>query len=156
MKKYLLILIALCLTISLTACGKNDNEESEGVEKKQTSEPENNEPVEETIDSNPSDNFEDYELYSDDTKYVFKKGAVYMIYYYSGKKVTAYHTYTDYGTEEEANIALAEFEKDKTMKKVYVKGQYLVIEYAESEYKDLNAIEIRSLYSDIEQVLDKG
>ena len=154
MKKYLLIIIALCLTVSLAGCGDKKEEANNGGETKQPETNDNTDNEEEVVEDIPA-MIEDYELYSDDTKLVFKDGSTYKIYYYSGKKVTGYQTYTDYGTSEDANSALLNLQKDKTMKDVYVKGQYLVIEYAESQYKNLNPTELRSKYSDIEQVQDK-
>ena len=148
MKKYLLILIAFCLTISLTACGKDDGEESP-TGKEQSSEAANGNEEE---NSSIEDVAEKIELYSDDTKMVFKNGTSQLVYFYSGDEITAYHAYIDYENAATANYALSLIEKDETIAKAYTKGRYLIVEYAKSEYEDLKASEVKALYSYMEQI----
>lgn len=152
MKKYLLILFALCLMVSLTACGNKEEEGSEG-NKNESSE---NRGSSEEVENDVEEQLKTYELYSDSTKMVFKNGTVQLVYYYSGDKITAHHSYTDCGTAAAATYALSLLEKDETMDKAYTDGKYLIIEYAKSEYENLSAKEIRALYSYMEQIQDKG
>ena len=145
MKKYLLILFAFCLTISLTACGNENNEESNEKNKENTSETDNTEKeAEKELDK--------IELYSDNTKMVFKSANSQLIYYYSGDKITAYHAYIDYENAATANYALSLLEGDESTDKAYTKGRYLVVEYAKNQYEDLKASEVKALYSYMEQI----
>lgn len=96
------------------------------------------------------------ELYSDDTKMVFKNGNSQLVYYYSGDTITAYHAYIDYEIATTAKyVATSVIEKDATIDKVYAKGRYVVVEYAKSTYEDTTATEVRKLYSAIEQYQNK-
>ena len=150
MKKLLLTLFAVSLTFALTACGNKDTEEEKNPNK------ENNTSEVETNDNNESSanepSGETIQLYSDDTKMVFKRDKTQLVFYYSGDEITAYHAYADYETAAAANFALSLIEKDDTIDKVYTKGRYLVIEYAKSEYENLKTSEVRALYSYMEQI----
>lgn len=148
MKKILLTMLALFLTLSLTACGSDsgkENEEKKGSESSQVEEKDGAEKTDDKI-----------ELYSDDTKMVFKNGNSQLVYYYSGDTITAYHAYIDYeNATTAAYVATSVIEKNETIDKVYAKGRYVVVEYAKSTYEDTTATEVRQLYSAIEQYQNK-
>ena len=154
MKKKVLIGFLLLTLVFLTGCGNREeeteekNNSNEVIENKEESNT-NNEEEHETVMT------EDYELYTDDKKLVFKDGNTYSIYYYSGTKITGYHTYTDYETEESATEALTNYQKLKNVDRAYTKGRYLVLEYNKSEYKNLTVYKVRSAYGDLEQLPDK-
>lgn len=152
MKKFLLTLFVVFLALSLTACGsKTEGEENNEEEKEKTSEVENKEEANEE----EKEEADEYELYSDDTKMVFKRANAQLVFYYSGDKITAYHEYIDYGNAATANTVLSFLEKDETIEKAYVQGKYLVIEYAKSEYENLTVKEVRDLYAALEAVQGK-
>ena len=159
-KVLLCLTVVLCLSI-LSGCGISKKISS--VEEK----------AQEIIDKNTNDNATDkattndtktdsstesdadqIELYSDSTKIVFQSGNIKMVYYYSGNTITAYHAYVDYGDSVSANYALAATKaaQDESIKKAYVKGKYLVVEYAESNYEDLTVEDVRKLYSALEVI----
>ena len=147
MKKFLVTLFALFLTLSLTACGSNGKNEQEDKKGNESSEVESGE------EGSSESVAEKIELYSDSTKMVFKNGNTQLVYYYSGEEITAYHAYIDYENAATANYALTLIEKDdETIAKAYTKGRYLVVEYAKSEYEDLKTSEVRALYSYLEQI----
>ena len=144
MKKLLTALLVLFLSFSLTACGKDENNNSNEKNQEQ-GEVNNGENNEEAL--------KDIELYSDDTKMVFKIEDIEAVYYYEGETITAYHAYAKYPTVADANIALAaaKQEENETIDKAYVKGTYLVIEYNKSLYENLTTSNVRLLYSALEQ-----
>ena len=144
MKKLLTALLVLFLSFSLTACGKDENNNSNENNQEQ-GEVNNGENNEEAL--------KDIELYSDDTKMVFKIEDIEAVYYYEGETITAYHAYAKYPTIADANIALAaaKQEENETIDKAYVKGTYLVIEYNKSLYENLTTSNVRLLYSALEQ-----
>ncbi len=152
-KRFLVIVILLTLFLGVVGCGKEKEKTKVVPNKSETSNPEN-QSEENTSEDNTSEAY-DYELYTDDKKMVFLDGNKYSLYYYSGTKITAYHAYIDYETEEAANEALANYTKPKNVDKAYTKGRYLVLEYNKSEYKDLTIYKLRNMYGDSEQLQDK-
>ena len=145
MKKLLTALLVLFLSFSLTACGKDENNNNSNEKNQEQGEVNNGENNEEAL--------KDIELYSDDTKMVFKIEDIEAVYYYEGETITAYHAYAKYPTVADANIALAaaKQEENETIDKAYVKGTYLVIEYNKSLYENLTTSNVRLLYSALEQ-----
>ena len=145
MKKRLInfITITLCILL-ITGCGlQNDAEED--------IETTNNNTAEEA-ETNTSTESEKIELYSDNTKIVFKNASGSLVFYYSGEKITKYEAYLDYQTPALAQYALSVIEKDNsTIKNAYVKGRYVVVEYNESEYENMTVSEVRTLYSYLEE-----
>ena len=87
------------------------------------------------------------DIYSDDEKIVFESGKSLLVFYYKGDKITAYHTYIDYETEETAKIALEATKKTELVKDVYTKGKYLVIEYNDDHYSKFTVKDIKEAYS---------
>ena len=145
MKKLLTALLVLFLSFSLTACGKDENNNNSNEKNQEQGEVNNGENNEEAL--------KDIELYSDDTKMVFKIEDIEAVYYYEGETITAYHAYAKYPTIADANIALSALkqEENPTIDKAYVNGKYLVIEYAKSTYENLTTSNVRLLYSTLEQ-----
>ena len=146
MKKLLTALLVLFLSFSLTACGKDENNKNSSENNQEQGEVNNGENNEEAL--------KDIELYSDDTKMVFKIEDIEAVYYYEGETITAYHAYAKYPTIADANIALSMLkqEENETIDKAYVKGTYLVIEYNKSLYENLTTSNVRLLYSALEPV----
>ncbi len=144
MKKILLSTLLFLMLVFITGCGNETNDDVENIidniEDKST----------ETSNTTEDDKID---LYSDDTKMVFKNGTGSLVYYYSGDKITGYHAYLDYGDAATAKYALTIMDKDlENIKNAYTKGRYLVIEYNESEYEDMTASEVKALYSYLEEV----
>ena len=145
MKKRLITLITIILCLFLvTGCGlQNDAEENIETTNNNTAE---------AAETNTSTESEKIELYSDNTKIVFKNASGSLVFYYSGEKITKYEAYLDYQTPALAQYALSLIEKDNsTIKKASANGRYVVIEYNESEYENLTVSEVRALYSYLEE-----
>ena len=134
-KKLFVFLMVVMVVFTLTACEKGTEETNTGKE------------------SGSSENANDLQLYSDNTKVVFENGPSKLVFYYKGNAITAYHLYIDYGNVETAEYALSVLEKNDTIDKAYTKGKHLVIEYAESEYKDFTLDDIKSVYSTLKEVV---
>ena len=145
MKKHLMILfmITICLAL-VTGCGSKDTNTNSSDASDST--------VDGTTETSNSSDEDTIELYSDNTKIVFKNGEGSLVFYYSGDTITKYEAYLNYGNAATAKYALASIEKDETIKKAYTKGKYLVIEYNESEYENLTVTEVRAVYSYLEEV----
>ncbi len=145
MKKRLFLCLVLVMLVLATGCGNkkviiDDKDEKTTNSSSSTT----------TTDS-------EIELYSDDTKIVFKNGNNKVVFYYKGDKITAYHAYLDYGTKANAELVLKALdnEADDSIKKAYVKGRYVVVEYKEEEYENLTVSEVRTVYSYLEEIKKK-
>ena len=150
MKKILLSLLSVLMLFMLVGCGGDTNVDT-------NEDTNNNTEVDNNTNNSSNINENEIKLYSDSTKMVFKSGNSQLVYYYSGEKITGYVAYIDYETTAMANYALSilNLEDDATIKKAYTNGRYLVVEYAESEYEDTTASEIRALYSYLEAAQNK-
>jgi hypothetical protein len=84
---------------------------------------------------------------------VFQQQNLINVFYYEGDEITGHHVYIDYNDHSSAQAAysiynLSELEQDDALAdRVYVKGQYLVMEYNESEYENLTLNDIRNAYA---------
>ena len=139
-KKYILGLLVIISLFMVTACGsekeKNDDIIDNGSEEKE----------------NDSNEYDDLELYSDDTKLVFARGGGKVVFYYSGNKITGETAYFDYQNNAAAKIALNALEKDENIDKTYVQGKYLVVEYNENEYGSLTLEDVKLTYAYLEEI----
>lgn len=152
-KKILISVLVLFICFVLVGCGKTDeNNEGNGSTRQDETEINNNQS--ETPDNTTQSKEADIELYSDDTKIVFKSEQGRDVYYYSGKTITAHHVYIDYGTAANANIALSivNNEENETIESAHVEGKYLVIVYEKSTYESLNVDTLRLVYSYLEEL----
>ena len=151
MKKKLLISILIVIfCFTLVGCGKTKEESKEtNTNASETTTDNSNDS---TNGSSSSD--EEVKLYSDNTKYVFEFSNTKYVFYYSGDKITAYHTYVDYNDSASAKAAyqLIKMEDYPEVKNITLKGKYIVFEWAESEYEDLTASNIRTAYSYMKEV----
>ena len=138
MKKALII---ITIAVLLTGCGDNKSVSS----------------VNNISENNSPETSEKVELYSDDTKIVYKqsKGS-YLVFYYDGNKIIGYELYLDYEDEETASVAYEVLKQDHSaynnVKNINQKGQYVVIEYNENEYAAYSLDDVKRTYSTLEQV----
>ena len=102
---------------------------------------------------------EEIELYSDDTKYVFKPTSNSTgIFYHNGSEITGYEVRIDYETHELAELAKQQLELEKeedNIQSISVKGSELVVEYAPAEYEGTTLEEIQQAYATL-QVLKEN
>ena len=134
MKKIFGILLMSILLITLTGClNSNDN---------------NKRTVSESSNA-------DLNLYSDDTKYVYESDNTTHVFYYEGDTITAYHTYVNYKEEELAKYAYDAVTQDmkEEIDKYYVKGKYLVFEYKESAYSNLELSKLDKTYAYMKKIV---
>ena len=133
MKKIFSILLISVLLIGLTGCINNDKNNSSYT---------------------GTDSTNDLGLYSDDTKYVFLNDNTIHVFYYEDNTITAYHVYVNYEEEELAKYAYDAVTKETTdtVEKYYVKGKYLVFEYKESEYMDLEPSKLEKTYAYMKKI----
>ena len=75
------------------------------------------------------------------------------MFYYEGDEITGHTTYIDYNDHSSAQAAysiynMAELElNDSQADRIYVEGQYLVMELNESEYENLTVADMKRVYS---------
>ncbi len=152
-KKILIGMLVIVAVLVLTGCGNKKEEEKKA--EAPTEEKTNQEDVAPVEDAVPPVPEEDYELYTDANKMVFRDGNNYSLYFYSGTKITGHQYYIDYETAEKANDALATYEKPKNVDKITTNGRFLVLAYAKSEYNGLTIYKVRTQYGDYEILPDK-
>ena len=144
-KVFIIGVIGVILCLVLAGCG----------EKKENTISDQSNQISNTIitDNSIDNNLGIIDLYSDDTKIVFKNSDLNtLVFYYEGDKITGYHAYIDYGDPLTANVALANYTYDESVDKVYTQGKYLIVEFKESEYSDLKTSDVRLVYSYLEEI----
>ena len=143
------LIVFMCLL--LIGCGKKPD-----TIKPDTIKEDDNQKVNNDKKSNVSSNDivieDDLQLYSDDTKLVFQESNITYVFYYSGDKITNMVTYINYENEVTANYARELLNGESSIKKAYVEDKYLVVEYNESEYKDLTVNGVKAAYSLVKEV----
>lgn len=144
MKRIVLFVCILFSVFLVTGCGKDEvvnNNNSNNIE-----------------NNSSGETYENIELYSDETKIVFRYETTTYVFYYSGEEITGYHTYIDYGDAATAGSAYQVFNTEKkngqmeTVDKVYTKGKYVVFEFNKSEYEGMEVKDLRTAYSYMEEV----
>ena len=143
MKKILLIVMLMVL---LTGCGTKTEED---IVNEVT-----NTNVNE-VTNNDNQNNDKVELYSDSTKIVFKHSSnSSLVFYYSGDQITGYEAYLDYEDATTAAVAVSIIQNDTehypNTKRVYQKGQYVVVEYNEDEYSGYTLEDVKKTYAALE------
>ena len=144
--KKLITIFALCLL--LTGCGDKENtEEAEKVVNNTTSN--TTEEVKKDV--------EKIELYSDDTKIVFKQvNGSYLVFYYEGDSITGYETYLDYEDTTTASVAYTVLKADhsayENVEEILQKGQYVIIKFNNDAYSGYTLEEVKLTYSALEQI----
>ena len=111
-------------------------------------------PSQNTITDQIKDISDNLELYSDDTRIVFKNGQSTLVFGYKGNEITSYTLYIDYDNALTAKYVLSTLlaERDDSIKNAYDSGKYLVIEYNKSEFENTTLEEIKQTYSLLEQI----
>lgn len=167
MKKTILLILAIITCIFLVGCGEKnqeivDNGETEVISNEETNKtltPEETEKIREEELENTKKTVESMELYSDDSKYVFKTDDnTTGIFYHNGNEITGYEIRVTYDSHELAEIAKAEYLKeseDEDIKSINVSGNELIVQYGPKEYEDLTLDAIKMTYS-MFQVLKDG
>ena len=138
-KVVLVVLVVLSALLIFTGCGKKDETKNQST---------NN------GTNNQNNGVIGDSLYSDGSKIVFKDGETKMVFYYSEDRVTAYHAYVRYDDEQTAAAAVGVLNSDMSpnIEKCYTSGNYMVVEYKESEYGNLTVTDVRQMYSQLEEL----
>ena len=145
-KKYLLGLLVIISLFMVTACGGSEKDLDDDIVNDNSGEKQNE-----------NNEYDDLELYSDDTKLVFARGDGKVVFYYKGNEITGETAYFNYQSNALAKIALNALnnEEDDNIAKAYIQGKYLVVEYNENEYGTLTLDEVKLTYAYLEE-LKKG
>ena len=132
MKKFLIVLLALMMTVSLAACGgKNDNTEDGGT-------PDSGNSGTNTEGSSDADY--KFDIKEDDHTVIITVGNTIQVYTHDGVNVTAYTTYVDCGDVETAKAVAGainindSYYESLGLKSVKTKGSYVVQEYSEKGF----------------------
>ena len=126
MKKFLIVLLALMLTLSLMACGKESKDAQQG---------DSGLNAEESSD----DNYQ-FDIKEDDHTVVITIGNTFQVYTHDGVNVTGYATYADCGDVETAKAVAGAINPNDAyyagmgLKSVTTKGSYVVQEYREEGF----------------------
>lgn len=91
-------------------------------------------------------------IYEDNSKLIYQEGDTYMVYTFSGDRITGYSAYTEFENVAAAQIALNEYNKDpdEEVRRAYIDGNKLYFEYDETVYGDLTVSEVKLTYSLLE------
>ncbi len=100
------------------------------------------------------------ELYSDDTKIVFKQANnSSIVFYYEGNTITGYELYLNYEDPTTASVAYTVLQKDhsayENVESISQKGQYVIIKYNNDAYSGYTLEEVKMTYAALEQVTKK-
>lgn len=166
MKKIVLSVLVILTCLSLVACGTQQEVKPvetpvSSVTGQETSAPdviatiENNveeEPTETNGDATEAIDYDNIDLYSDDTKMVFTvSDTVSGVYYHDGEKITGYEVYAKYDTPALAEAAKLTYDdSDENIESMTVKGNYLVVKYKESEYENQSLEELKQSFAILE------
>lgn len=161
MKKFLAILLALVMVLSLVACG----------DKKDDVDDNNDTPIVDDVDDSSKEqqdnedkddaDFDDVDVNVKDSgkKVEWQIGNITYIYTHDGQKVTGYEARVDMGDVDSAKAVITAYklnaEEDDTIDDVSRDGQYIVIKYNEkgfeyTSYEDLKSASdmLNTLYGD--------
>lgn len=138
MKKYLKIALVVLVCVVLVGCGCNKKENGKDKKKEETA----------------------FNLYTDDTKLVYKNKDLYkIVFYYEGNNITGVEHYYEYKDENEAKL---QYEKDKetyknntTIKTIKQVDKYVVYVMNESEYEGKTVESVKNDYSYLVPVYEK-
>ena len=152
-KLFLIGLISIVLCLCLTGCGAQEKTTQNDIENQINSLIDDIFSETDATNSSTSattDKARDVsDLYKDNTLVFEDDDDTYMVFTYSGEKITGYSVYIVYESEEIAKLALNEYnlDPDEDVKRAYVDGNRVVIEYDESVYDDLTTTAVKFLYT---------
>ena len=170
MKKFLAMLLALVMVLSLAACGNktdavDDRNDTPAVvdndnSSKEQQDNEDKDDIEDKDDADSEDNVDiDVNVKDNGNKIEWQIGNITYIYTHDGEKVTGYEARMDMGDVDSAKAVIAAYklnaEEDDTIDDISRDGQYIVIKYNESgfeytSYEDLKSASdmLNTLYGD--------
>lgn len=139
MKKFLALLLALVMVLSLVACGAPKNDDTQDAEDQQQEDtiPQDGE-KNDAEDTEPAADSEDdytFDIKEDDHTVVITIANTIQVYTHDGANVTGYTTYVDAGDAETAKAVAKSIDLNDSyysnmgIKSVTAKGTYVVQEY---------------------------
>lgn len=157
MKKFLALILALVMMLSLVACGaaKEDAGAANDEPQQEETAAQDNEdtmPQQQEGTEPATDGEDDYtfDVKEDDHTVVITTDSIIMVFTHDGEKVTGYTGYVDCGSAADAKARVAQlkdagdtFYDQEGIKSVTAKGKYAVVEYTEkafavTTYEDLH------------------
>lgn len=163
MKKFLALLLAVMMVLSLVACGAQKDEDAQDAEDQQQEEviPQDEE-KNDAEDTEPvTDDEDDYvfDIKEDDHTVVITTDDVIMVFTHDGENVTGYTGYVDCGSAANAKTRVAEVKAagetyfdEEGIKSVTAKGKYAVVEYTEKAFEVTTYEELHNLAEMLKQV----
>ena len=132
MKYVLVFIMALFIFVG---CSKNTSNTNNNV----------NDNSDKTTESNVVES-KKIDLQSDDEKIVFQISNMKYVFYYIDNNITGFETYIDYNSNEIANKMIENINAEN-IDKLYVKDNYVVIKWNQSEYENMSLEDIKKSYS---------
>lgn len=167
MKKFLALLLAVMMVLSLVACGtpKEDTQTAEDRQQEETA-TQNTEDTtsQQQEDTEPAADSEDdytFDIKEDDHTVVITTDSVIMVFTHDGTNITGYTGYVDCGSAADAKERVAQVKAagetyfdTEGIKSITAKGKYAVIEYTEkafavTTYEELH--ELTEMYKQVQQ-----
>lgn len=152
MKKFLIVLLALIMVISIAACGEKNNDTPDGG---------NTTPEQGDSGSDTNENSDDdytFDIKEDDHTVVITIANTIQVYTHDGVNVTGYTTYVDSGDAETAKAVANSINLNDSyyanmgMKSVKAKGKYVVQEYGAEGFPCTTYEELHSLAEQYKQI----
>lgn len=156
MKKFLALLLAVMMVLSLVACGASKDDGTQDAEDQQQEDtiPQNEE-KNDAEDTQPAADSEDdytFDVKEDDHTVVITTDSIIMVFNHDGENVTGYTGYVDCGSAADAKARVAEVKAagetyfdEEGIKSVTAKGKYAVVEYTEKAFEVTTYEELHNL-----------
>lgn len=162
MKKFLALLLAVMMVLSLVACGAPKEDEQDAEDQQQEDVIHQDEEKNDAEDTEPvADGEDDYvfDIKEDDHTVVITTDDVIMVFTHDGENVTGYTGYVDCGSAANAKTRVAEVKAagetyfdEEGIKSVTAKGKYAVVEYTEKAFEVTTYEELHNLAEMLKQV----
>lgn len=144
MKKSIIFIFLLLLSFILVGCNKTSKETEEVINQENTYEDESS----------------DIKLYSSDDRLVYNADDIYYIVidFKEDNYASSFKWIYDYGDVTTAKtmetIIKANFEDDSEVKSVSQDGKYIVVDYNESAYENMDRTTIETVFNMYEEVIN--
>ncbi|HPZ00688.1 MAG TPA: hypothetical protein PLS28_04390 [Clostridiales bacterium] len=150
-RKILIVLLALVLLFSFAGCS---------CKSKKAQEKEAVESTEDIIKQQDALKDGEVKLVEEDGKLCYLSDAATIVFYYEGDKITGHEMYVDYNDADTAKMAYQAIEQvcqeSDDYESVSLKGNYVIMKYAKSEYDGMTVAQVKEEYKNFKQMMDVG